>query len=173
MRSYPQELSLLWHCRKRWGFCRSLLVAKFLSFNSGECAVLKKFWKEDCKTAWISKKGHQTWELSPLSLSSWHKRLSCPGKELDKNRQVLPSLRRRLCSDWAWRHQVPFCLSWTYPPRLLSSSCLRGLCCRTASGYEAICWGEVLTRLLTSLRIMYTSVAVEQFAVTVELLSCI
>lgn len=30
-------------------------------------------------------------------------------------------------------------------PRRLSSSCLRGLGCRRASGYEAIGWGEVLT----------------------------
>ena len=27
----------LWHCQKRWGFCRSLLVAKFQSFSSGGC----------------------------------------------------------------------------------------------------------------------------------------
>lgn len=54
-------------------------------------------------------------------------------------------------------------------PRRLSSSCLRGLGCRRASGYEAIGWGEVLTIVGDS----YRSAAVGRFAVMVELLSCI
>lgn len=51
----------LWHCWKRGGFCRSLLVAKFLSFNCSQCAVLKN----SGKTAWVSKKDTrlETWVL--------------------------------------------------------------------------------------------------------------
>lgn len=34
----------------------SLLVAKFLIFNSGECAVLKNSGKKTVRLCWVSKK---------------------------------------------------------------------------------------------------------------------
>lgn len=135
----------LWHCQKRWSFCRSLLVAKFLRFNLCECAVLKNSGRETARSRELAR----TADLRTESfVSSPYKSFSCPGKELDKNRQILPPLwRRRLCSDRAQRHQVPFEIPRVY---LLSTARLHGLCCRSSSGDDGDnagvqhwpdCWG--------------------------------
>lgn len=79
-------------------------------------------------------------------LPSWCNRLPCPDKELGKNRQALPSFRRRLCKDFALRHQVPYYLSWTSVPWLVSSSHLHGTG-RRPEATSVMLWDEVFIRL--------------------------
>lgn len=111
-------LTCIWHCQKRWSCYRFLVVGTFLNFNSVE--------------------------LGPLP--SWCNRLPCPDKELDKNRQALPSFRRRICKDFALRHQIPYYLSWTSVPWLVSGSHLHSTGRRPMATSEML-WDEVFIRL--------------------------